>query len=413
MYLLKHKDDTVAVIDITGSDASGIRINEIVNNHLLPLCAQHDISNIEHWWKRRAVPASRSGIRQLLSENHISSVHQFLLQNLALSVTDCYWICPQACNIAWNSVSFHKNEFKDGLPFSSTGNSSDIFAGSSYNPSASLGGDLDKRWIKKKGRMFLVKGNMPGNSFQQSLNEVFASSFHRKQKFDNHVEYKLIKLKDGTIGCISPCFTSDDVEFVPAWEIFDKYGYDKNSSYMEQYVLHCAEEGTDPACIRNFLDYQAMTDFLMTNKDRHLANFGLLRDSNTLECIGPAPIFDTGNSMFYDGVAVVNYRTMIDVRIQSLYSTERKTMENVIDHGVVHLDKVPDTASVREFYEQDPTLFSFASRIADSFEFKCAMTKELQEGKSFSQIAREIISFYSGRRKEEKESLALYSRSIL
>ena len=44
MYLLKHKDDTVAVIDIVGSDASGIRINEIVNNHLLPLCAQHDIS---------------------------------------------------------------------------------------------------------------------------------------------------------------------------------------------------------------------------------------------------------------------------------------------------------------------------------------------------------------------------------
>ena len=368
---------------------------------------------LEHWWKRRAVPASRPGIKQLLSEKHISSVHQFLLENLALSVTDCYWICPQSCNIAWDSVSFHKNEFKDDLPFGSTGNSSDILAGSSYNPSASLGGDLDKRWIKKKGRMFLVKGNMPGNSFQQSLNEVFALSLHRKQKFDNHVEYKLIKLKDGTIGCISPCFTSDDVEFAPAWEIFDKYGYDKNSSYMEQYVLHCAEEGADPYCIRNFLDYQAMTDFLMTNKDRHLANSGLLRDSNTLECIGPAPIFDTGNSMFYDGAAVVNYRTMLDVRIQSLYSTEWKTLENVVDPGVVYLDKVPDTASVREFYEQDPTLFSFASRIADSFEFKCAMAKELQDGKSFSQIAREIISFYSGRGKEEKETLALYYRSIL
>lgn len=156
-----------------------------------------------------------------------------------------------------------------------------------------------------------------------------------------------------------------------------------------------------------------MTDFLMTNKDRHLANFGLLREPNTLECIGPAPIFDTGNSMFYDGAAVVNYRTMLDVRIQSLYSTERKTIENVIDPGVVHLGKVPDTASVRELYEQDPALVSFASRIAGSFEFKCAMAEELQEGKSFSQIAREIISFYSGRGKEEKGALALYSRGIL
>ena len=42
MYLLKHKDDTVAVIEIFGSDASCIRVNDIVNHHLLPLCAQHD-----------------------------------------------------------------------------------------------------------------------------------------------------------------------------------------------------------------------------------------------------------------------------------------------------------------------------------------------------------------------------------
>ena len=55
----------------------------------------------------------------------------------------------------------------------------------------------------------------------------------------------------------------------------------------------------------------------------------------------------------------------------------------------------------------------FDRGVKSSFEFKCAMTKELQEGKSFSQIAREIISFYSCRGKEEKESLALYSRSIL
>ena len=45
MYLLKHKDDTVAVIEIFGSDASCIRVNDIVNHHLLPLCARHDISN--------------------------------------------------------------------------------------------------------------------------------------------------------------------------------------------------------------------------------------------------------------------------------------------------------------------------------------------------------------------------------
>ena len=251
---------------------------------------------------------------------------------------------------------------------------------------------------------------MPGNSFQQSLNEVFASSLHRKQKFDNHVEYKLIKLKDGTIGCISPCFTSDDVEFVPAWEIFDKYGYDKNCSYMEQYVSHCVQEGADPACIRNFLDYQAMMDFLMTNKDRHPANFGLLRDADTLECIGPAPIFDTGNSMFYDGVAAVTFHTLLDVRIQSLYTSERTTVEK-LDADVLDLDALPSADGVRDFYMRDPSLVAYAQRIADCFEFKKAMAGLLQEGRSFGQVCKQVSAFYAGLGPRDRERLDLFPSS--
>lgn len=412
IYELRHKDETVAEVEIA-SDASQIKVKEVVSPRLLPICAQSDISKIEHWWKRRAVPTSRSNIRKLLDDNSISSPHQFLLQNLALSVTDCYWICPKSSSIKWDEVSFHKNEFKADLHFSHTWNDSGSFAGSTYNPSASLGGDLDKRWIRKKGKIFLVKGNMPGNSFQQSLNEVFASSIHKLQGFSNYVEYKLIKLKNGSIGCISPCFTTDEIELVPAWEIFDKYGYATNSSYIEQYVSHCSEEGVNKEECRKFLDYQFMTDFIMTNKDRHLSNFGLLRNTRTLECVAPAPIFDSGNSMFYDGVAVVNYRTLLDVKIQSLYSTERKTIENVVDPRAIDLSRLPAKDDICSFYEKDPTLSAFASRIVECFEFKCAMAKELQNGKTFSQLSREIVSFYSSLSRQEKEDLGLFSRKVL
>ena len=37
-----------------------------------------------------------------------------------------------------------------------------------------------------------------------------------------------------------------------------------------------------------------MTDFVLTNTDWHLNNFGVLRDSKTLKFIGIAPIFDSG-----------------------------------------------------------------------------------------------------------------------
>jgi len=39
-------------------------------------------------------------------------------------------------------------------------------------------------------------------------------------------------------------------------------------------------------------------DYLMVNQDRHLGNYGVIRDVNTLEWIDVAPNFDSGQSMF-------------------------------------------------------------------------------------------------------------------
>ena len=41
-------------------------------------------------------------------------------------------------------------------------------------------------------------------------------------------------------------------------------------------------------------------DYIIANEDRHFNNFGLLRDANTLEWLGAAPIFDSGTSLWYD-----------------------------------------------------------------------------------------------------------------
>jgi len=44
-------------------------------------------------------------------------------------------------------------------------------------------------------------------------------------------------------------------------------------------------------------------DFLIMNEDRHLNNFGIIRDVNTLKWLDVAPIFDNGQSLkieYYD-----------------------------------------------------------------------------------------------------------------
>lgn len=44
-------------------------------------------------------------------------------------------------------------------------------------------------------------------------------------------------------------------------------------------------------------------DFLIANEDRHQNNFGLVRNANTLEWLGAAPIFDSGSALGYDKLA--------------------------------------------------------------------------------------------------------------
>ena len=50
------------------------------------------------------------------------------------------------------------------------------------------------------------------------------------------------------------------------------------------------------------INQMIVVDFIIANEDRHLNNFGLVRNANTLEWIGVAPIFDSGSSLGYDKV---------------------------------------------------------------------------------------------------------------
>ena len=163
-------------------------------------------------------------------------------------------------------------------------------------------GDLIKKWLVVDDTRCLLKGNRGANS-QQSLNEVLASMLHEKQGFANHVHYLPVKLTGSAseqYGCICEDFASETLEFIPAIDVVDSEKKDNAVSTYEHFIYVCAEHGLSEQEVRGFLEYQILTDFVLTNTDRHLNNFGILRDSQTLKFVRMAPIFDSGNSMFWD-----------------------------------------------------------------------------------------------------------------
>ena len=101
----------------------------------------------------------------------------------------------------------------------------------------------------------------------------------------------------------------------------------------------------------DFIDYQIMTDYLMTNTDRHMNNIAIMRNPDTLEILGFAPIYDSGNSMFYN----IPYEKMSQVRIDdirthSFVEKETKLLQYVRNRAIVDVDKADVDFSI---YEKD------------------------------------------------------------
>ena len=72
-----------------------------------------------------------------------------------------------------------------------------------------------------------------------------------------------------------------------------------NSTSVYQHFVNCCE-ALGIKDVVSFLDRMITLDYIIANEDRHFNNFGLIRNAETLEWIGMAPIYDSGSSLGYD-----------------------------------------------------------------------------------------------------------------
>ena len=249
-----------------------------------------------------------------------------------------------------------------------------------YSPSASLQGDLIKKWLIVDDTRCLLKGNRGANS-QQSLNEVLASMLHEKQGFANHVHYLPVKLTGSAsaqYGCICEDFASETLEFIPAIDVVDSEKKDNAVSTYEHFIYVCAEHGLSEQEVRGFLEYQVLTDFVLTNTDRHLNNFGILRDSRTLKFVRMAPIFDSGNSMFWDSPRLPERSNCTEITVNSFRKTETELLKLVTDRSCVRMDLLPCRDEIAELYAKDDSI-AFVDSILIGYEKKKALLEQFME----------------------------------
>lgn len=397
-YYLLHKDIPVAMFELDENDANAkpkrLSLNKSNFEHL-PLGAQMNNMKFIEWWQDRAIPKTRQGAKSALQRLGYKSVTNAMIDNLALSLNDCYWIKPEKSSLMWKDVNLYTNKFEDTfgeLTFNKDSNSIDLRNKTKFRFAVSQG-EVQKKWcIDQDGQRYMVKGNY-GNSYQQSINEVFATQIHKSLGFMEYTPYYFAKIMlennmEG-LGCKSYNFCNEQTESISAWELLQTTKIKQNMSLYHPFKDICLKIGMDEEYFDYFMDYQILTDFLITNTDRHMNNISILRNPDTLETIGFAPIYDSGNSMFYKTPTdqLENSRLGNDKVHSFITSKEVKLLQYVKDRNVINLSDLDIDFSI---YQKDVDK-TRGSKLEELFNKKLQSIKAFQQGKD---IWRPNINVY-------------------
>lgn len=257
--------------------------------------------NLSDWFKGRGIPSWRDKLDLLLHRLNIGAPSELLDKAFGLSLSDQYWIKPNDLKLNYDDINFFDNDFdySEFMEASLSLNSKIITSGKSLKtPNNTTDGMLKKAWIIDKGTRYLLKGGYK-NEILQPFNEVLASMICERLGFD-HVTYTLDTYKDLVVSKC-PCFITCDTELITAYQIRNGMIRNDNIEDYEDYIKVLEKKGIKDARIK--LENMFILDFLIMNEDRHLNNFGIIRDVNTLKWLDVAPIFDNGmalNIEYYD-----------------------------------------------------------------------------------------------------------------
>ena len=381
-YYLMHKNIRCGTAEL--DNILGDILNyEDYSTGASPYMGTADLNKIKKWWKMRAVPANRNMMHEVLKRNELFSPEAYLAKNLGLSMTDAYWICPVDMELKYEDVKFENfQKYNDGkMSYHNT-----TYYSSEYDLNGSLGGQMEKCWDFTTILPTLIKESSKYYG-QQSINEVVATYIHDAlQAGIPYVKYSAIKEVDNSILSKCGAFTSDTIEFISAYEILESYNGPKDNDLYDQYIEACISYGIEEEVIQRFMDYQTMTDFIISNTDEHLQNFGVLRDADTLKLIGPAPIFDSGNSMFYsENRNTPNSRVeLLQRNIAGFYKKEAKMLSKVKDRYIINTELLLSPAKIKEIYLSVGIPEGKTDFICKNYETKIEMTQDFQRGISIS-----------------------------
>lgn len=304
-YLLMNRDHTVARFSYSRTRQHVVALEPLDDAAWAPPGAcvptgKLHADRMSAWIESRLIPRERPHLAELMAGLGLANNAELAFASLGLSLSDQYWFKPvdaetgEPLPLSWAEVNYFDNGFDDVVGAAMMGGNAASAGMADRSPSNTTNGMLAKRWVQRDGRPFLLKGSTHGMG-REPHSELLATRLcQRLLASQDYVPYELV-FEDGAPCSLCPDMVDATTELIPAADVVGCYGLREPGLY-EPYVQLVSElAGRD---LRQSIDKMIVCDYLMCNDDRHLYNFGLIRDVESLQVLGAAPLFDNGCAFF-------------------------------------------------------------------------------------------------------------------
>ncbi len=243
-------------------------------------------TDLGQWLENRQAPKHRAHIESLLRSIGCYDLDGYIRITHALTLNDSFWVKPITSELKWADVSLFQNEFDDTIAHIA-------FEGGLYgeqftttSPEFGTDGAFAKCWIRDENGIYLLKRGSTGarNSGLEPYSEMYASEI-AQIICPEAIKYEVVKYRD-KIASKCPLFTSEKEGFAPMYKCIS------SKPNIENLLSFYADIGSEDSFRR-----MIVLDALTLNTDRHQGNYGVIFDTDTLEILRMAPIFDNNQAL--------------------------------------------------------------------------------------------------------------------
>jgi hypothetical protein len=209
-------------------------------------------------------------------------------------------------------------------------------------PDLTVDGSLRKKWIITDDKRCLLKASRY-DEMQEPFNETIGSGIMKLLNIDC-VLYGIVRNKSDNMPLsICECMVGKDIEYINAQAVRDSETKNGRNEY-DRFIQICVNNGIKNA--KEKIDDMIAVDFIIGNTDRHLGNFGIIRDANNLKWVKIAPLFDSGNSLCHNVKKIDNVEDNLDSRCRWLEGGNYQKLEYIGYPWWYSKDKMKDISSL-------------------------------------------------------------------